>query len=109
MVIYLKASDLEDADATKQNVFGQGIDSVEYKGTLGSREISIFPNPTKDSLTIAMAGEEETGPATLALFSISGDLVLEQQIRQPNITLDLSVHPSCIYLLQLSTAACRET
>jgi len=108
-VIYLKTSEVEDADATKQSAFGQAADSVEFKVILHGQEVSIFPNPTKGSLTITIAGAEETGPATLALFSISGELVLKQQIRQPNTTLDLSGHPPGTYLLQISTAAGRET
>jgi len=108
-VIYLKTTAIEDTEATNQNVFGQAADSVEFKGNLCRREVSIFPNPTKGSLTIAIAGEQETGPATLALFSISGELVLKQQIRQPNTTLDLSGHPPGNYLLQISTAAGSET
>ena len=108
-VIYLKTTAIEDTEATNQNVFGQVTDSVEFKGILHGQEVSIFPNPTKGSLTIAIAGEQETGPATLALFSISGELVLKQQIRQPNTTLDLSGHPPGNYLLQISTAAGSET
>jgi len=89
-VIYLKTSEVEDVAATYQTAFGQLMDSVEYKGTLGSLEISIFPNPTKGSLTIAMAGAQETGPATLVLFSLKGEVILQ-------------------HLLQITTAAGRET
>jgi hypothetical protein len=108
-VIYLKTSEVEDVAATYQTAFGQLMDSVEYKGTLGSLEISIFPNPTKGSLTIAMAGAQETGPATLVLFSLKGEVILQQEIRQPSTTLDLSGHPPGTYLLQITTAAGRET
>jgi hypothetical protein len=108
-VIYLKTSEVEDVAATYQTAFGQLMDSVEYKGTLGSLEISIFPNPTKGSLTIAMAGAQETGPATLVLFSLKGEVILQQEIRLPSTTLDLSGHPPGTYLLQITTAAGRET
>ena len=108
-VIYLKTSDVEDAELTNQTNFRQATDTLEYKGTLGSREISIFPNPTKGSLTIALAGEQETGPATLALFSLAGKVILQQEIRQPRTTLDLSGQPPGTYLLQISTATSKET
>jgi hypothetical protein len=108
-VIYLKSSVVDDPQALNETGFQPAVDSVEFKGKLGSREVSIFPNPTKGSLTIAIAGEEEAGPATLALFSISGELVLKQQILQPNTTLDLSGHSPGTYLLQITAAAGRET
>jgi hypothetical protein len=107
--IYLKSSDVDDPQAHHETGFQLAADSVKFKGTLGSREVSIFPNPTKSSLTIAITGEEETAPATLALFFISGEIVLKQQIRYPNITLDLSGYPPGTYLLHISTTASRET
>jgi hypothetical protein len=108
-VIYLKTTEVEDAESTNPGTFGQVTDTVAYKGTLGNREISIYPNPTKGSLTIAIAGEEEACPATLALISISGEMILRHQIRQPSTTLVLSGHPPGTYLLQITTAAGRET
>lgn len=108
-VIYLKSSVVDDLQAINETGFQRAMDSVEFKGKLGNREISIFPNPTKGSLTVAIAGEEETAPATLALFSMSGEMILRQDIRQPNTTLDLSGQPPGTYLLQITTAAGRET
>jgi len=78
-VIYLKTGEVEEAEATNQTAFGQVMDSVEFKSTLGTKEITIFPNPTKGSLTIAMAGAQETGPATLVLFSLKGEVILQRK------------------------------
>jgi hypothetical protein len=108
-VIYLKSSVVDDPQALNETSFQAAVDSVEFKGKLGNREISIFPNPTKGSLTIAIAGEEEAVPTTLALFSMSGEMILVQEIRQPNTTLDLSGHPPGTYLLQITITAGRET
>jgi hypothetical protein len=108
-VIYLKSSVVDDPQAHHETGFQPAVDSVEFKGKLGNREISIYPNPTKGSLTIAIAGEEEACPATLALFSLTGEVILRHQIRQPSTTLDLSGHPPGTYLLQITTAAGRET
>jgi hypothetical protein len=108
-VIYLKSSVVDDPQARHENGFQPAVDSVEFKSTLGTKEITIFPNPTKGSLTIAMAGAQETGPATLVLFSLKGEVILQQEIRQPSTTLDLSGQPPGTYLLQITTAAGRET
>jgi hypothetical protein len=108
-VIYLKSSVVDDPQAHHETGFQPAVDSVEFKGKIGNREISIFPNPTIGSLTIAIAGEEEAGRATLALFSISGEMIVRQDIRQPSTTLDLSGQPPGTYLLQITTSAGRET
>jgi len=108
-VIYLKSSVVDDPQAHHETGFQPAVDSVEFKGKLGNREISIFPNPTIGSLTIAITGEEETAPAPLALFSMSGETILRQKFRHPRTTLDLSGHPPGTYLLQITTTAGRET
>ncbi|MDD3131892.1 MAG: T9SS type A sorting domain-containing protein, partial [Bacteroidales bacterium] len=70
----------------------------------GSREISIFPNPTKGILTIAMASWENDGSATLELFSLSGEMILQQEIRHAKTTVDLSAQPAGSYILSISLA-----
>jgi len=104
-VIYLKSQQADDLQQLKESAYEQVMDSVEFKGTLGKQEIIIYPNPTKGSLSIAIAGEEKTGPATLVLFSLTGEVILQQEIRQPHTTLDLAGHLPGTYLLNISSAA----
>ncbi len=103
-VIYLKSTAADTTQQLKESSSQQVADSVEFKGTFGSREISIFPNPTKGILTIAMASWENDGSATLELLSLAGESILQQIIRQPKTTVDLSGQPAGSYILSISLA-----
>jgi len=108
-VIYLKSQKADSTQQLKEGFFQQNTDSVEFKGTFGNREVSIFPNPTKGILTIAIANREEESPARLELFSLAGEMILQQSIRQGQTTVDLSGHPAGTYLLKISSAAGGQT
>jgi len=92
-VIYLKSQKADSTQQLKEGFFQQNTDSVEFKGTFGNRDVSIFPNPTKGILTIAMANLEDENPVRLELFSLSGEMILQQSIRQGQTTVDLTGHP----------------
>ncbi len=108
-VIYLKSTEVESTQQFKESAVEQVADSVEFKGRLGSREVSIFPNPTKGILTIAMVNLEDESPVRLELFSLSGEMIMQQQIQNTKTTLDLSAHPPGTYLLQISTSTGGQT
>lgn len=61
-------------------------------------EISIFPNPVKDFLTIEM---ETTKNQTYHLYATSGELLRFGQVDSRNKTIDLSALPTNIYLLKV--------
>jgi hypothetical protein len=103
-VIYLKSTEVDSTQELKESYLQQAADSVEFKGTLGSREVSIFPNPTKGILTIAMEITNVDSPVKLELFSLAGESILQQAIRQPNTTVDLSAQPAGSYILSISMA-----
>lgn len=108
-VIYLKSQQADGQQQLKESTFEQVRDSVEFKATLGSREVSIFPNPTKGILTLTIAISEDAGSATLELFSLSGEKIMQQEIRSTKTTMDLSTQAPGTYLLQISTTASRKT
>ncbi|NLO50647.1 MAG: T9SS type A sorting domain-containing protein, partial [Bacteroidales bacterium] len=82
----------------------QAADSVEYKSSIGSRQVTIFPNPTRGQLTIAMEITDDDSPVKLELFSLAGESILQQTIRQPKTTVDLSGQPAGSYILSISLA-----
>jgi len=103
-VIYLKSTAADTTQQLKESYLGQAADSVEYKSSIGSRQITIFPNPTRGLLTIAMEIPGDDRPVKLELFSLAGESILQRTIRQPKTTVDLSGQPAGSYILSISLA-----
>ncbi|NCA84660.1 MAG: T9SS type A sorting domain-containing protein [Clostridia bacterium] len=55
-------------------------------------------------LTIAIEIPYDDSPVKLELFSPAGESILQQTIRQPKTTLDLSAPPPGSYILSISMA-----
>lgn len=64
-----------------------------------SSKINLFPNPTKDRLTIETSNNVET---TLALYSIQGQLLRTKKFKTQT-TLDLNEYPKGVYLLKFES------
>jgi len=103
-VIYLKTTAADTTQQLKESYGQQVADSVEYKSSIGSRQITIFPNPTRGLLTIAMEIADDDSPVKLELFSLAGESILQRTIRQPKTTVDLSGQPAGSYILSISLA-----
>jgi hypothetical protein len=101
-IIYLKSTEADSTQQLKESTFEQVADSVAYKSSIGNREVSIFPNPTKGILTIAMANPEDENPVRLEVFSLAGESILQQAIRQPKTMVDLRSYPAGTYILTIS-------
>ncbi|WP_397362562.1 T9SS type A sorting domain-containing protein [Olleya sp. R77988] len=92
-------------NTSTQDYFGglaAGLENFMFS-TLGVVEaemleasITIYPNPTVDSITIKASAKIESA----VLFDITGKIVLNQKLPE---TMDLSKLPSGVYLLQLKT------
>jgi hypothetical protein len=103
-VIYLKSTATDTTQQLNESYLEQVADSVEYKSSIGSRQVTIFPNPTRGQLTIAMEITDDDSPVKLELFSLAGESILQQTIRQPKTTVDLSGQPAGSYILSISLA-----
>ena len=62
----------------------------------------IFPNPTDDWLGVRF-GDSWEGPFDMRLIALDGRLIHQATIESTTETLDLSILPSGIYLLELSS------
>ncbi|MEL6832698.1 MAG: PQQ-dependent sugar dehydrogenase [Bacteroidota bacterium] len=62
----------------------------------------IFPNPTDDWLGIRF-GDSWEGPFEMRLIALDGRLIHQSTIESVTETLDLSILPSGVYLLELSS------
>jgi hypothetical protein len=95
-----------------------GFDQVEYvqnnanelfnqKKELGNKdeteeEYRLYPNPTKDYLTLEYLNDSETSKA-LRIFDIYGKMLKEQQLSlsDNHITINVSNYPKGVYFVQI--------
>lgn len=72
----------------------------EEEGEEFQEQIEVYPNPTKDKLTIQL---NEVGQASLSLFDLKGALVLSHSLRNGETELQLPKGLSGVYLLRVQT------
>ena len=63
-----------------------------------SQDISIYPNPTENSVTIKAAGLRQ-----VRVFNLMGQEVQCQVTLEDNVTLDLSSQPRGCYFIETAT------
>jgi len=103
-VIYLKSSVVDEQQTQNETGFQPAADSVEFKGMVGSREVSIFPNPTRGMLTVKVTtGQEQGETSRVVVFTLAGETVLEQSLIGSETRVDLSGRPPGTYILKLSS------
>ena len=66
---------------------------------LQSSEISLYPNPATDKITVKTSGI--TGGGNLAIVNIEGQRLITRQITQPKTQVDISSLPSGVYFVHL--------
>ena len=71
--------------------------------------MKIYPNPTTEKITLEIAGWEELQTGIFKLFSLSGQLLQEQQVHSTNTSISLAGLPKGIYLLQVQINTRTET
>lgn len=89
-------------------VLTQGFQQPSLKVTLIDEsdqinfQVNIYPNPTRDLLTINMQSENEIA-CTAELFDMSGKLLFRKDLtgREITETLDLSSYSSNVYILRI--------
>ena len=64
--------------------------------------LSIYPNPTRDIITISL-NSSVIGTGSLQLFNSVGQLITSQKITEANSTLDLQNWANGIYILKIYT------
>lgn len=69
-------------------------------------EISIYPNPTVGNLQIVIGNGEEDENYTLLLYSVSGDLLIKNELNGRGVHLiNMSTFDPGIYILKLQTTS----
>ncbi len=70
-------------------------------------EIKVFPNPVNDRLHIKLPSQSEN--ASIILFDVLGNLILEKVILTAYDTIDTSTMASGLYLLKIQSATQSKT
>jgi len=62
--------------------------------------INVFPNPGNDVINVSLPSGD--GMYKVQLYSLEGELILEQDVNQTNATLDVSEFASGMYVVKIS-------
>ncbi|MEI6885304.1 MAG: T9SS type A sorting domain-containing protein [Bacteroidota bacterium] len=63
-------------------------------------QLSVYPNPATDRLTVEYAGYRPGSEGLISVFSSSGTLVLQQSMQEQKQTIVVGTLPSGVYLLE---------
>lgn len=74
---------------------GLNVNAVVFNKSF---EVNVYPNPTLDLVNIRMTGSDR---ALAEIYSVSGTLMITQNISYGKNQMDLSKSPSGIYLIQV--------
>jgi hypothetical protein len=97
-VVNLKEQNVEEKDNNNDN------NEEPFKHSIGYRNISVYPNPVKTTLTAEIWNGEKSETYIFQLFDAGGKLLIEnKQIDNGTSTFDLSKFPKGIYILVIQT------
>ncbi|WP_179345314.1 PQQ-dependent sugar dehydrogenase [Winogradskyella ursingii] len=105
------------------SAFGEDVNGELYVADLGSgdiyalldaaalnnqdldiNDVSIYPNPTNESLYINFTGRKNNTPSTISIFNLQGQLVITNYITESKIEkIDVSGFAKGFYLLRIET------
>ncbi len=74
-------------------------DSVVVQERMGSREIKIYPNPTRGMLGVEIKGGDSNDKLRLQLFAANGSMLINAQATEGLNPVDLAQQPPGIYVL----------
>jgi len=86
-------SELESALTSPEE---QGIETIDSNSDI----ISVYPNPTHDVLIIELNLDEYVG-SEIRLFDSSGQLSVQDKIKDSRLSIDVSKLPAGAYLLKI--------
>ncbi len=75
-----------------------GTGGTSISNTAGFEQINVYPNPTTQQLII----ENATSGTQLAIYDISGKLVIQQQLNTPKEWINVSALSSGMYLIRMT-------
>jgi hypothetical protein len=79
----------------------QSLQKEVIKDSFGTREIKIYPNPTKGNLTVQIPLSEDQEPTSLRIYNMKGVLIINQLVESENTLLNLGKQPSGFYIMRI--------
>lgn len=74
---------------------------IDYKHEL-TWDVSVFPNPARDHLTLSFTGEEVDMQYTATLTDINGNTVFVKEINQPECRIPVSYLTDAVYFMLIT-------
>lgn len=87
-------------DSASQN---DTTEIVRYTEHIDESEISIYPNPTSESLFVSLTNMEDGKTFTATLLSPSGVAIIRQELKTVSAEFDLNGMADGIYILELQS------
>lgn len=89
-------------DGIKYTIEQEDEDQNESKLSLTDDVISVYPNPTDGPLVIDIAGFDNSNKGEVKVFSISGQLIIQEKIVESRTRLELSGYTNGMYLVNIT-------
>lgn len=93
--VYYVTGVLRGVESSPSNAVYYGNYAV---GENASNDVAVFPNPTKNLVTVQALGLKE-----ITVFSMTGQKLLKLQADSNELTIDLSNYPSGVYYFNMAT------
>lgn len=92
---------IKQADSIAPNDTPSKLENAEvFTDTIDAISFSIFPNPTKEQITINVTGGMQESYPYYSVFDMNGKLIMQQeQIITEQKTIDFSHQESGVYML----------
>jgi len=92
-------------DSTETDIESQkSLESLEpeyFVENIAQTEIKIYPNPTTEHVTLAIAGWETLQSGNFKLFSLTGQLLQDHPVHSLTTTISLATLPRGAYILKV--------
>jgi len=79
----------------------QNKDSVFYQEILSNKEIKLYPNPVKTTLSVFISGYDKNIKGEYSLFDIQGKAILYNTLKSESFEIDMSAYSTGNYIMRL--------
>ena len=99
----------ENDKETQQNREVSDTTEITYTETIGQTEINIYPNPNGGRFTVVIHNPETGKKASLALYTVTGALVLKRDLLTSKTEIDIRNRENGPYMLSIAIDGKRKT